>query len=69
MSKKKRNTSSKVKNSLLAIMVSLLFNVAEMSDSLEINFVGNHLFTFTVINGNVVNGDVIITTLYPTLEQ
>ncbi len=69
MSKKKRNTSSKVKSSLLAIMVSLLLNVTEISDSLEINNVGNHLFTITVINGNVVNGDVIITTLYPTLEQ
>lgn len=63
MSKKKSN-ASKVKNGAVAVLVSLMLHVVGQSPEPgkpEMSFTGNQLFHVTVINGNVINGNVTIT--------
>ncbi|HBR2605936.1 TPA: hypothetical protein L9Q09_003279 [Klebsiella pneumoniae] len=60
---KKRNKNSNGSSKVLAVLVSLMLNVAGQSlepSKPEMNFTGNHLFTLTVINGNVYTGNVTI---------
>lgn len=63
MSKKKSN-ASKVKNGAVAVFVSLMLHVVGQSPEPgkpEMSLTGNQLFHVTVINGNVINGNVTIT--------